>query len=78
MTLHPIARVGSAAVAGVLLLVCAVGAQSSDEPLIRRGVASPRPTSRAVTPRDCASDYADTFRRVVRSIEIMDCDRCVR
>jgi hypothetical protein len=29
----------------------------------------------AVTPRDCASDYAATFRRVVRSIEIMDCDR---
>jgi hypothetical protein len=29
----------------------------------------------AVTPRHCASDYAATFRQVVRSIEIMDCDR---
>jgi hypothetical protein len=31
----------------------------------------------AVTPRDRASDYADTFRRVVGSIEIMDCESCV-
>jgi hypothetical protein len=31
----------------------------------------------AVAPRDCASDYADTFRRVIESIQIMDCDRCV-
>jgi len=27
----------------------------------------------AVTPRDCAPDYADTFRRIVGSIEILDC-----
>jgi hypothetical protein len=33
---------------------------------------------RAVSPRDAASDYAGTFRRVVESIEIMDSDRCVR
>jgi hypothetical protein len=32
----------------------------------------------AVTPRDCVVDYARTFRRVVGSIEIMDCDQCVR
>ena len=32
----------------------------------------------AVTPRDCVPDYADTFRRVVGSIEILDCDACVR
>ena len=32
----------------------------------------------AVTPRDCVSDYAPTFRRVMRSIAIMDCDGCVR
>ena len=32
----------------------------------------------AVTPRDCVVDYASTFRRVVGSIEIMDCDQCVR
>jgi hypothetical protein len=32
----------------------------------------------AVTPRDAALDYADTFRRVVESIEIMDGDRYVR
>ena len=31
----------------------------------------------AVAPRDRASDYADTFRRVVGSIEIMDCESCV-
>jgi hypothetical protein len=31
-----------------------------------------------VAPRDCAADYAGTFRRVVRSIRIMDCDGCVR
>jgi hypothetical protein len=31
----------------------------------------------AVTSRDRASDYADTFRRVVGSIEIMDCESCV-
>ena len=31
----------------------------------------------AVTPRDRASDYADTFRRVLGSIEIMDCEPCV-
>ena len=31
----------------------------------------------AVTPRDRASDYADTFRRVVGSIAIMDCESCV-
>jgi hypothetical protein len=31
----------------------------------------------AVTPRDCAPDYADTFRRVVGSIEILDCDACM-
>ena len=32
----------------------------------------------AVTARDCVVDYASTFRRVVGSIEIMDCDQCVR
>jgi hypothetical protein len=32
----------------------------------------------AVAPRDCVTDYAGTFRRVVGSIRIMDCDRCVR
>ncbi len=32
----------------------------------------------AVAPRDCASDYAGTFRRVVGSIAIMDGDRRVR
>jgi hypothetical protein len=32
----------------------------------------------AVAPRDCAADYAGTFRRVVGSIQIMDCDRCTR
>jgi hypothetical protein len=31
----------------------------------------------AVAPRDRASDYAGTFRKVVGSIQIMDCDRCV-
>ena len=31
----------------------------------------------AVAPRDCVSDYAGTFRRVVRSIRLVDCDRCV-
>ena len=31
----------------------------------------------AVTSRDRASDYADAFRRVVGSIEIMDCESCV-
>jgi hypothetical protein len=29
----------------------------------------------AVAPRQRASDYAGTFRRIVESIEIMDCDR---
>ena len=108
MTPHPRTRVAPAVVVGVLLLACAVGAQSitapvKDQPLIRRSVAPPSsdfttyiegelvrvsipsnwrelPGSNAVTfapeaPRDCASDYAATFRRVVRSIEIMDCDR---
>jgi hypothetical protein len=32
----------------------------------------------AVSPRDGAADYAHTFRQVVASIEIMDCDGCVR
>jgi hypothetical protein len=32
----------------------------------------------AVTPLDCASDYTGTFQRVVESIQIMDCDHCVR
>jgi hypothetical protein len=32
----------------------------------------------AVAPRDCAADYAGTFRRVVGSIQIMDCERCAR
>jgi hypothetical protein len=31
----------------------------------------------AVSPRDCVSEYASTFRRVMKSIQIMDCDRCV-
>ena len=31
----------------------------------------------AVTPRDRASDYADTFRRVLGSIAILDCEPCV-
>jgi len=31
----------------------------------------------AVTPREHVSDYAPTFRRVMRSIAIMDCDGCV-
>jgi hypothetical protein len=31
----------------------------------------------AVAPRDSASDYEATFRRVIRSIKIMDCDGCV-
>src|SRR5204862_8232157 len=29
----------------------------------------------AVAPRQRAWDYASTFRRIVQSIEIMDCDR---
>jgi hypothetical protein len=32
----------------------------------------------AVAPRDSASAYAETFRRIVGSIEIMDCDGCGR
>ena len=32
----------------------------------------------AVAPRDCESDYKGTFRRVVGSIAIMDCQACVR
>jgi sortase A len=32
----------------------------------------------AVTPSDRVAAYAPTFRRVVRSIEIMECDECVR
>jgi hypothetical protein len=32
----------------------------------------------AVSPRDDAADYAPTFRHVVASIEIKDCDPCVR
>jgi hypothetical protein len=32
----------------------------------------------AISPRNCALDYAGTFRRVVGSIEIMDGDRSVR
>ena len=32
----------------------------------------------AVTPWDCARDYAGTFRRVVGSLQIMDCDACGR
>lgn len=31
----------------------------------------------AVTPRDRASEYIDTFQRVVGSIAIMDCEPCV-
>jgi hypothetical protein len=31
----------------------------------------------AVAPRDEVLDYADTFRHVVGSIEIMDCETCV-
>lgn len=31
----------------------------------------------AVAPRDRAADYADTFRQVVGSVEIMDCESCV-
>jgi hypothetical protein len=31
----------------------------------------------AVAPRDRVSDYAGTFRRVVESIQILDCDHCV-
>ena len=31
-----------------------------------------------VAPRDCVSDYEDTFRRIVDSIQIVDCDRCVQ
>jgi hypothetical protein len=31
----------------------------------------------AVTPRDRVSDYVATFRRVLGSIQIMDCGRCV-
>ena len=32
----------------------------------------------AVTPRDRVADYAPTFRHVVQSIEITDCEGCVR
>lgn len=32
----------------------------------------------AIAPLDCVLDYAGTFRRVVGSIEILDCDWCVR
>jgi hypothetical protein len=32
----------------------------------------------AVAPRDRASDYEGTFRRIVGSIQIMDCDECLR
>jgi hypothetical protein len=32
----------------------------------------------AVAPRDGALEYAGTFRRIMESIQIMDCDRCVR
>ena len=32
----------------------------------------------AVAPRDCAPDYAGTFRRVMGSIQIVDCAQCAR
>ena len=32
----------------------------------------------AVAPRDCVLDYEATFRRIIGSIEIMDCDGCMR
>jgi hypothetical protein len=32
----------------------------------------------AVAPRDCAADYAGTFRRVMGSIQIVDCARCAQ
>jgi hypothetical protein len=32
----------------------------------------------AVAPQDSIADYDAAFRRVVRSIQIIDCDRCVR
>jgi hypothetical protein len=41
MTVHPLTRVWSSVIVGVLLLACAVGAQSRDESLIRRVVAPP-------------------------------------
>jgi hypothetical protein len=41
MTEHPLTRVWSSVIVGVVLLACAVGAQSRDEPLIRRVVAPP-------------------------------------
>ena len=31
----------------------------------------------AVAPRDRAPEYANTFRQVMGSIEIMDCESCV-
>jgi hypothetical protein len=31
----------------------------------------------AVAPRDCVADYEATFRQVIRSIKIMDCEGCV-
>src|SRR4030095_13841978 len=41
MAEHPLRRVVSSVIVGVVLLACAVGAQSRDEPLIRRVVAPP-------------------------------------
>jgi hypothetical protein len=41
MTAHPLTRVWSSVIVGVLLLPCVVGAQSRDESLIRRVVAPP-------------------------------------
>jgi len=32
----------------------------------------------AVAPRNCVSDYEATFRRIIGSIQIMDCDECLR
>ena len=43
MTQHPLTRVCPALVIAVTLLTCAAGAQSREEPLIRRAVAAPSP-----------------------------------
>jgi hypothetical protein len=42
--------------------------------LLRDGTLFYVPT---IAPRSGFSDYTDTFRRVMESIQIVDCDRCV-
>jgi hypothetical protein len=75
MTQHPLTHVASVVVVGALMSAGAVGAQT----VTTTSLNTETPEANGHLGRhDMAADYPGTFRRIVGSIQIVDCARCAR